>query len=128
MSTIPTTSNITITEEVFCTLQVEGLHNWTNCPLEEVDYLRVPHRHMFHIKAYAAVSHADRDIEFICLKHRIQEYFHASKYWDDTRKLCNFGSMSCEMIARELIEHFNLTECEVSEDGENGARLVVTTV
>jgi hypothetical protein len=55
----------TVTTEVWCTLQVEATHNWPGCPFEEVDYLRAPHRHLFGIKAYVAVNHDDRDVEFI---------------------------------------------------------------
>jgi len=114
-----------IVSEVFCTLQVEGIHNWPGCPFDEVAYLRDPHRHMFFIKAHLAVNHDDRDTEFIMLKHKIQEYFNA-KYYKAHLKACLFGAMSCEMIARELIEVFGLTRCEVSEDNENGAILTVT--
>lgn len=106
--------------EVFCTLQVEGTHCWPGCPFEEVAYLRDPHRHVFHIKAYKEVFHDDRDVEFIMLKHEIQQYF-VSKYYQPAGKLCVFGAMSCEMIGRELIEQFGLSRVEVSEDNENGA-------
>lgn len=108
--------------EVFCTLQIEGTHNWPDCPFDEVDYLSVPHRHVFHIKAYKQVFHDNRDQEFIMLKHMIQQYF-TRHYYNDDKKLCVFGSRSCEMIARELILTFDLSCCEVSEDNENGARL-----
>lgn len=113
---------LTFTEctEVFCTLQVEGTHNWPDCPFDEVDYLRVPHRHVFYIKAYQRVMHDDRDVEFIMLKHSIEEYF-KEKYYDDKKKLCVFGMKSCEMIASELCNIFKLSRCEVSEDNENGA-------
>lgn len=104
---------------VYCTLQFEALHNWANCPLEEVNYLRHPHRHMFHIKAYKTVTHNDRDTEFIIMKHRIQEYL------TKTYRNQNLGSMSCEMLAQELIEKFDLCQCDVSEDNENGAVLTV---
>ncbi|MCK5019409.1 MAG: hypothetical protein KAS32_20290, partial [Candidatus Peribacteraceae bacterium] len=67
--------NITSTE-VYCTLQVEGTHSWPACPYEEVAYLRDDHRHIFHIKAHMQVNHDDRDVEFIILKHQIQEYLH----------------------------------------------------
>ena len=60
--------------EVFCSLQVEGVHCWPDCPITEVAYLRTLHRHMFHIKAYKQVNHSDRDVEFIWLKHQIREY------------------------------------------------------
>lgn len=129
--------------EVFCTLQVEGTHNWPGCPYDEVAYLRDMHRHVFHIKAYKEVFHDDRDQEFIMLKHGIHRYL-VGKYWggwttqhwkdpisDESsgqqggQGLCTFGAMSCEMIARELIEHFGLSKCEVNEDGENGAVLTV---
>lgn len=110
--------------EVYCTLQVEGTHNWPNCPYEEVIYLRVPHRHVFHIKAYKEVFHDDRDQEFIMLKHKIQKYL-KTEYFGVTQQMCVFGAMSCEMIARELIDEFGLSRCEVNEDNENGAILTV---
>ena len=106
--------------EVFCTLQKEGTHNWPGCPYDEVSYLKVPHRHVFHIKAYKRVNHSDRDVEFIMLKHQIDDYLH-DHYYKKKLKLCVFGSKSCEMIAQELIDFFELSRCEVSEDGENGA-------
>lgn len=104
---------------------MEGIHHWPTCPFEEVAYLRLPHRHMFHFKALVNVSHDDRDVEFIILKHMIREYLNET-YWHDEFKCLFFGPMSCEMIARELMEEFNLSQCEVGEDGENGAVLTVT--
>lgn len=112
-----------IKTEVYCTLQIEGTHSWPNCPFDEVGYLRDDHRHVFHIKAHKIVNHDDRDVEFIMLKHQIQNHF--SKYLSYNQKLHVFGAKSCEMIARELIEQFGLSQCEVNEDGENGAILYV---
>ena len=111
--------------EVYCTLQIEGTHSWPGCPFEEVAYLRNRHRHVFHIKAYTKVNHDDRDVEFIMLKHRIEEYFY-DNYYSKVDKLHVFGAMSCEMIACELMNEFGLSRCEVSEDNENGA--IVTYV
>jgi hypothetical protein len=100
---------------VYCTVLFEGIHCWPDCPFEEVKYLRDPHRHIFHIKAYNRVHHDDRDVEFIMLKHRVEEYLH--------RKFPGgqMGKTSCEMLGRDLMEHFGLIEVEVNEDGENGA-------
>ena len=109
--------------QVFCTLQVEATHNWPGCPFDEVAYLRDPHRHVFFIKAYTAVTHTDRDVEFIMLKHKILDYMKTTYYSDDA-KLHVFGAKSCEMLGQELIEHFGLTMCEVSEDNENGAIVI----
>ncbi len=109
-----------ITTEVYCTLQFEATHNWSGCPFEEVDYLCFPHRHVFHIKAHKQVFHNDRDEEFIMLKHKIATYL------EDKYPTHKFGSQSCEMIAHDLLDKFNLSRCEVSEDLENGA--IVTKV
>jgi hypothetical protein len=109
-----------IEASVFCTLQIEGEHNWPECPYEEVSYLRSPHRHVFHVKAVAAVDHNNRDVEFILLKHNILEYLNQC-YYNKERRIHVFGSKSCEMIASELLVAFNLQQVEVNEDGENGA-------
>lgn len=114
-----------IKSEVYCNVVVEGLHNWPSCPFDEVGYLRDLHRHEFHITAFVAVNHDDRDTEFIMLKHLIKEYLN-QEYWHDEYKCLCFNAMSCEMIARELIEKFKLTKCIVSEDNENGAVLSFT--
>lgn len=109
---------------VFCTLQVEGLHNWPDAMLiPEVGYLENTHRHIFNIKAYVQVTHNDRDVEFIVLKHNILKYIYA--HYSTPYGCIHFNNMSCEMIAEKLIDHFNLIKCEVNEDGENGAIVTV---
>jgi len=113
-----------INKEVFCSLSIDGIHRWTNCPIEEVAYLRDDHRHMFGIKCFSEVEHNDRDIEFIELKHKVLDYMKET-YYDNALRCHYFGSSSCEMIAEELIKEFNLTRCEVNEDGENGSILTV---
>lgn len=118
-------SNLTFSVQVFCTLQVEGVHQWSSCSIDEVMYLRDTHRHIFFIEAHADVSHSDRDIEFIELQHKIRKFIY-DKYWDSQLGLCRFENMSCEMIALELLINFNLTSCKVSEDNENGS--IVTRV
>lgn len=113
------TANPAYSTVVYCTVQFQGIHQWANCPFEEVKYLRDLHRHMFEIKAYKRVFHNDRDVEFIMLKNAITKYI-ANRFPDSI-----MGSMSCEMLAEELIEEFDLCQCEVNEDGENGAIVTV---
>jgi hypothetical protein len=111
---------VKITTEVYCTVLLEGLHYWPDCHINEVSYLKDPHRHVFHVKAFKKVSHDNRDVEFIVLKHEIESYFY-DKYFNSTVRLFDFGPKSCEMLAKEIISKFDLSRCEVSEDGENGA-------
>lgn len=122
-------------ETVFCTLQVEGIHRWKDCPFDEVYFLRDYHRHIFHIKAYKKVTHSDRDVEFIMLKREVQDYLRSMytaqfgvNITAQHRAVHNFGDRSCEMIAKELIEKFDLLACEVNEDGENGAFVSIDTI
>jgi len=106
--------------EIFCSLQIDGVHRWDDCPIEEMEFLKNDHRHMFNIKAYKTVYHDDRDVEFIQFKHEILDFL-KGKYYNPSFRSHYFGGKSCEMLAVELIDHFDLLKCEVSEDGENGA-------
>jgi hypothetical protein len=81
---------------------------------EEVSFLKDKHRHIFHIKIKKQVTHNDRELEIILFKRNILEYLN-STFKND------FGEMSCEDIAENLINKFNLKSCEVLEDNENGA-------
>ena len=103
---------------VVVTFQFEGFHNWPGCPLPEVSFLEERHRHIFHVKAYKPVSHDDRDVEIILLKRSMLLFISTFGHLHGPAEL---GSMSCEMLAKELINHFDLSQCEVLEDGENGA-------
>lgn len=112
---------------IIVNLQVDGIHYWEgvteHSELKEVDFLQYPHRHMFHITAKMSVSHDDRDVEIIMLKRKIIKYLY--RYWNDTKNCYHFGGMSCEMIARELLDNFGLCYCSVLEDNENGAEIHV---
>ena len=98
-------------------LDIEGLHCWENCDIEEVGYLKYLHRHTFQFLCRAEVTHNDRDIEFIKFKHEIKDYI-GKKYFQLKYKCCDFSGQSCEMLAEELLNRFNLSQCSVSEDGE----------
>ncbi len=104
-------------------LQLEGLHCWPeveNHPeLSEVFFLKDLHRHVFHIEARKEVNHDDRDVEIIQFKHEIDEYLW-NRYYDHHKRCLLFKSMSCEMIAREIMEKFDCVYVSVLEDGENG--------
>lgn len=107
-------------QSIWVTFQMEGIHNYPDAP-DEVAFLRHPHRHMFHFKVEIEVFHDDRDLEFIVLKRDILLQYNCD--------LLQLDNKSCEMIAKDLYA-FLSTEypgraitIEVSEDGENGAKL-----
>ena len=107
------------------TLSIEGIHNFPNASQiagPEVKFLEYPHRHMFGIEAKKRVYHDNRDIEFIMLKRSINSYL-IQKYRIESDVL-DFGNQSCETIARDLMEKFNLEYCKVDEDKENYAELI----
>ena len=101
---------------VFITTSFEGFHCWPDAP-DEVAFLRDRHRHIFHVRLEAEVGHDDRDIEFILLKRAVDEEIKRVLSSNDPKR----RSWSCESWARHLLEEFDATFVEVSEDGENGA-------
>lgn len=94
-------------------LQFEGVHNWPGCPIEEVSFLKHPHRHMFYVTCLKEVSHNDRDIEIIQFKRQVEDYLKG--------KSVNLGCSSCEDLAEDILTKFKCDEVEVMEDNENGA-------
>ena len=108
---------------IIVNLEIEGIHAWKGCEIQEVFYLKDCHRHIFHITCKKEVYDTDREIEIIKFKHKIKDYLQ-SKYESEVSNLCDFDEMSCEMIAEELVKTFELCYCSVLEDGENGAEIV----
>lgn len=114
------------TTYVYCKFDIEGTHQWSNCPFPDVEYLKTEHRHLFKFVVTLSVTHTDRDIEFIRLGHELKKQL-VSKFWDENMSLCRFGTLSCEDIGSILLEYIintygsnrNIT-IDVSEDGENG--------
>lgn len=103
---------------IYVKFQREGIHYYPNAP-EGVEFLRYPHRHMFHFNVAIQVFEDDREIEFILFKRWLE-----SLYGD---QILDLDYKSCEMIADELAQKINdkypgrYMQIDVSEDGENGA-------
>ena len=103
---------------IWVTYQKEGIHRYPDAP-KGVEFLRNPHRHMFHFKVQIEVFHDDRDIEFILFKRELE-----GLYTDGTLQL---DYRSCEMMADDLADYIKVNYpgrhlvITVSEDGENGA-------
>lgn len=97
-------------------LSLEGFHHFPNASRifgDKVKFLEYNHRHIFHIECKQQVFHDNRDQEFLLLKRKVQQWFD-NRYGVPAQ----FEAMSCEMIARELINAFNFTYVKVSEDDE----------
>ena len=109
---------------IWVTFRKAGLHFYPMAGtkgLEDVDYLRYSHRHLFHFKVAVEVFHDDRDIEF----HQMLNYLEAAVTTD------KLNGKSCEMIANDVAEiltnrYYNSGGkdrkmiIEISEDGECG--------
>ena len=110
---------------VIMTLQKELTHQWEDCDLEGVEFLKYPHRHMFHIEAEIVVSKNDdsREIEIILAKRAIE------KFIDESYPDGNMKNTSCEVLGytiwKFLCDKYNVDQVavKVMEDGENGGRV-----
>lgn len=112
---------------VFCTFEQAAFHNWKDAPPEH-RYLASPHRHVFRVRVDVRVTHDNRDVEIIWLKDISKDLFLGLAEAEPLYEHPNFGSMSCEMmacgLAKELEDqNIKIVSVEVSEDGENGARI-----
>lgn len=115
---------------IWVTFQKEGIHLYPAAKddpalatggWDDVSFLGVAHRHIFHFRVEISVTHNDRDIEFIQFKRWLE-----SLYSDGTLEL---NHRSCEMIAEELadviLSKYPKRELKISvaEDNENGATM-----
>lgn len=104
---------------IWVTFQKEGIHKYPDAP-EGVEFLRHPHRHIFHFRVDLEVFHDDRDVEFILFKRELE-----GLYADDG--VLELDYCSCEMLADDLAEYIQENypgrdlKVSVSEDNENGA-------
>ena len=109
-----------VEKNIWVTFQKEGIHKYPDAP-DEVDFLRYPHRHIFHFKVQIEVYNDDRDIEFFIFKRWLE-----SLYADDILQL---DYKSCEMMADDLAKQIKdkypgrQLSIDVSEDGENGCHV-----
>jgi len=103
---------------------VEGLHSWPNAKevFPEVGFLSDLHRHLFNIEMKCEVFHDDRDKEFFVETHKVKKFLN-QRYYSTVYQCLNFGPMSCEMIAKDLLINFDCLSVSVFEDQENGATI-----
>lgn len=104
--------------------QFEFCHRYADAP-EEVAYLRNLHRHMFNYEVEIEVYHDDRELEFIMVKHEIEDFLlNRDRIWPETT--------SCEQMAQSignfLRTHYGFERdltVSVFEDNENGAKVIM---
>lgn len=90
---------------------------------DDVSFLGVPHRHMFHVRVEIEVFHNERDIEFIQFKRWLE------RLYTPTTGTLNFNNQSCETIAEVMGQHImeqypnRDLSITIAEDGENGSTL-----
>ena len=116
--------------QIWVTFQKEGVHLYPAAKddpalatggWDDVSFIGVAHRHIFHFRVAIDVFHDDRDIEFIQFKRWLE-----SLYASDILEL---NHRSCEMIAEELAQEIHnkypgrSITISVAEDNENGATM-----
>ncbi len=111
---------------IWVTFQREGVHKYPGANTDpklatgdwdDVGFLGVAHRHIFHFRIGIQVFHNDRDIEFIQFKRWLERLYQGTLQLD---------YKSCEMIADDLYIHIadrypgRDVTISVAEDNENG--------
>jgi len=106
--------------QIIVQFDVEGFHNYPNAPTE-VQFLEHKHRHVFQITAGYMVTNLNREKEIFLQRDELKFYLN-----ECYGSPCEFGSMSCEMIAKELMQYGDedgMVWCEVWEEKTGGARI-----
>lgn len=101
---------------------IEGFHFYKGAP-HEVAFLENNHRHTFTIKAGYSVTDLNREKEIFICRDLVKEYL-----IDAYGLPCIFGGMSCEMIAKEILDFATadgMVWCEVWEELTGGARVEI---
>ena len=113
---------------IWVTFTQEGIHKYPAAATDpklatggwdDVSFLGIPHRHIFHFRVWLEVFHDNRDVEFIQFKRWLQRLY-------NVEGILQLDYKSCEMIAddlyAEIIKKYpdRKVWIEVSEDGENG--------
>jgi len=116
--------------QIWVTFQKEGVHLYPAAkddPVlatggwDDVSFLGVAHRHIFHFRVAIDVFHDDRDIEFIQFKRWLESLY--------ATNILELNHRSCEMIAEELAQQIHnkyqgrSITITVAEDNENGATM-----
>jgi hypothetical protein len=112
---------------IWVTFNKEGVHMYPGADTDpklatgdwdDVSFLGIPHRHIFHFRVRIEVFHNDRDIEFIQFKRWMERMY--------AQDVLQLNHKSCEMIADDLYKEISakypgrFVEIDVAEDGENG--------
>jgi hypothetical protein len=118
---------------IWVTFQREGVHKYPGADTDpklatgdwdDVSFLGVAHRHIFHFRIGIQVFHNDRDIEFIQFKRWLERLYQGTLQLD---------YKSCEMIADDLYIHIadrypdRDVTISVAEDNENGCVIEYNT-
>ena len=101
-------------------LHFEATHNWPDAG-GEIEFLKYPHRHIFHVIGRRKVGSLHREVEFFQLANTIRASWHSNFKYDKDLGMWILNSRSCETIALLILKDANLDYCAVYEDGENGA-------
>jgi hypothetical protein len=125
-----------VNRSIWVTFKKEGIHKYPAAlddpklatgDWDDVSFLGIPHRHIFHFRVRIEVFHNDRDIEFIQFKRWLERLYNGQGASDGEVLVLNHRS--CEMIADELYEMISnkypgrFVEISVAEDNENGCSI-----
>jgi hypothetical protein len=120
---------------IWVTFQREGVHYYPGADTDpklatggwdDVSFLGVPHRHIFHFRVWIEVFHNDRDIEFIQFKRWLERLYAEV---DSSTSELQLDYKSCEMIADDLAVKIQerypgrWLKISVAEDNENGCEI-----
>ena len=120
----------TAQRSIWVTFAKEGVHMYPGADTDpklatgdwdDVSFLGIPHRHIFHFRVRIEVFHNDRDIEFIQFKRWMERLY--------AQDVLQLDHKSCEMIADDLYQEISakypgrFVEISVAEDNENGCSI-----
>lgn len=97
-------------------------HNWSDCPIKDVSFLRDKHIHKMFITVEVIVQHLDRQVEFFVLRSDLLHAIDALYPIDVKMQIYDLGQRSMEMVAKDLFDilcncPYNVISVTCSEDG-----------